>query len=117
MRIGFFYFIKNYDLDLAHREMTENSHDGIGVGSSRSSVSMVFANCRDRISRHQLYTIKQRKMGGPGKEVVVDYMKLSLRCPKENKNIEWLIFGFMEREHQVNISGRCRAYVVPNLKI
>jgi hypothetical protein len=33
VRIAFFYFIKNYDADLAHREMTENAVDGVGSGS------------------------------------------------------------------------------------
>jgi len=52
VRIAFYYFLKNYEPDLAHREMTENSSDGIGVGSGRSSVFGVYALCRERISRH-----------------------------------------------------------------
>ena len=33
VRIAFFYFLKNYDSELAHRELTENAYDGVGVGS------------------------------------------------------------------------------------
>jgi hypothetical protein len=43
VRISFFYFLKNYDPDLAHREMTENSSDGIGVGTGKTSVFAVYA--------------------------------------------------------------------------
>lgn len=56
-------------------------------------------------------------MGGPGREVVVDYMKLHLRNKKTNKNDEWLIVGFMERENSITSGGRCRGYIVPNIKI
>lgn len=116
VRISFFYFIKNYDIDLAHREMTENSMDGIGSGSHSTGVSAIYAICRERITRHQLYDLEKAKLGGPGKEVVVDYTKLNMRDKKEQRSIEWLILGFMERESGT-VSGRCRAYIVPNIKV
>lgn len=100
---------------MAHREMTENSSDGIGVGSGRSSVFGIYALCRERISRHQLYTTGKQKLGGPGKEIVVDFMKLHLRNKATNKNDEWLVLGFMERDEEAG--GRCRAYIVPSIKI
>jgi len=115
MRCAFFYFVKNYDPDLAHREMTENALDGIGCGNSPSSVKQIYALCRERLSRHSLYSIRQKKLGGPAKEVVVDFMKLPLRNKKTQKNEEWLVLGFMEREGVRG--GRCRAFIVPNLKI
>ena len=43
VRIGFYYFLKGYDPDLAHREMTENATDGSGVGISKSTVYAVYA--------------------------------------------------------------------------
>jgi hypothetical protein len=97
--------------------MTENVQDGIGVGSGKTSVFSVYAQCRERISRHSLYTIRQQKLGGPGREVVVDYMKLHLRNKKTNKNDEWLVVGFMERENSITTGGRCRGYIVPNIKV
>ena len=115
VRIAFYYFLKNYEPDLAHREMTENSSDGIGVGTGRSSVFAVYALCRERISRHQLYTTGEKKLGGPGSEVVVDFMKLHLRNKNTNKNDEWLVLGFMEREGLAG--GRCRAYIIPSIKV
>jgi hypothetical protein len=36
VRVGFYYFLKGYDPDLAHREMTENSQDGVGSGVSKA---------------------------------------------------------------------------------
>ena len=57
VRIGFYYFLKGYDPDLAHREMTENASDGIGVGVAKSTVYSVYALCRERISRHAVYTV------------------------------------------------------------
>jgi hypothetical protein len=62
--------------------MNENASDGIGVGSPKSSVYALYALCRERISRHQIYTMKKKKLGGPGQEVVVDYMKLFIRNNK-----------------------------------
>jgi hypothetical protein len=38
VRIIFYYFVKGYDADLAHREMTENAIDGVGSGCSKSTV-------------------------------------------------------------------------------
>lgn len=55
-------------------------------------------------------------MGGPGIEVVVDFMKLFIRDNKAGRNVEWLVLGFMERNKSI-IGGRCRAYVVPNIKM
>jgi hypothetical protein len=52
VRIGFYYFLKAYDGDLAHREMTENSLDGVGAGISKSTIFGIYALCRERISRH-----------------------------------------------------------------
>lgn len=77
--------------------MTENSADGIGSGAHSTAVSTIYAVCRERISRHQLYDLSKKKLGGPGKEVVVDYTKLNMRDKKEQRSIEWLIIGFMER--------------------
>jgi hypothetical protein len=45
VRCAFYYFIKNYEADLAHREMTENALDGVGIGSGKSSVFSVYALC------------------------------------------------------------------------
>jgi hypothetical protein len=42
-------------------------------------------------------------------------MKLNLRDKKHNKNTEWLVLGFMEREGESG--GRCRGYIVPNVKM
>ena len=63
-----------------------------------------------------MYDLSKKKLGGPGKEVVVDYTKLNMRDKKEQRSIEWLIIGFMERQSGT-ISGRCRAFIVPNIKI
>jgi hypothetical protein len=57
VRVGFYYFVKGYDPDLAHREMTENASDGVGAGVSKSVVYGVYAMCRERISRHQIHSI------------------------------------------------------------
>ena len=115
VRTAFFYFLKNYDPDLAHREMTENSTDGVGCGTGKTAVFAVYAHCRERISRHQIYIIQKQKLGGPGREVVVDFMKLHLRNKKSTRQDEWLILGMMERDNMAG--GRCRAYIVPNIKI
>lgn len=59
--------------------------------------------------------MKTQKLGGPGCEVVVDFMKLNLRNKKQFRNEEWLVLGIMERSGLTG--GRCRAYIIPNLKI
>lgn len=107
VRIGFYYFLKGYDPDLAHREMTENSLDGVGVGASKAVVYSVYALCRERISRNAQYSINDKKYH---KEVLVDFLKLPIRN-KKGRSEEWLILGFIERH-----SNRCRGYIVPNIK-
>jgi len=52
VRIAFYYFLKGYDPDLAHREMTENASDGIGAGIAKSTIYSIYALARERISRH-----------------------------------------------------------------
>lgn len=42
---------------------------------------------------------------------MVDFLKLHLRN-KKGTSEEWLVLGFIERK-----SGRCRAYLVPNIKV
>lgn len=111
VRISFYYFIKGYDPDLAHREMTENALDGVGAGCAKSSIYSVYALCRERISRHSLFSVISKKFGGPNKEVLVDFLKLHLRN-KKGKSEEWLVLGFIERH-----SGRCRGYLIPNIKV
>eukprot|EP00347_Sterkiella_histriomuscorum_P015781 403355705 len=110
VRISFYYFLKGYDPDLAHREMTENAHDGVGAGIAKSSIYSVYALCRERISRHAMFSVNHKKFGGPKKEVLVDFLKLHLRN-KQGRSEEWLVLGFIER-----ISGRCRGYMIPNIK-
>ena len=111
VRIGFYYFLKGYDPDLAHREMTENATDGSGVGISKSTVYAVYAQCRERISRHSAYSVRTKKFGGPKKEVMIDFLKLHLRN-KKGRSEEWLVLGFIERN-----SHRCRGYIIPNIKV
>jgi len=107
VRIGYYYFLKGFDPDLAHREMTENSNDGVGVGVAKTTVYSVYALCRERISRHSVYTIKDKKFYG---EVLVDFLKLPIRNPK-GRSEEWLVLGFIEKQ-----SNRCRGYIIPNIK-
>jgi hypothetical protein len=107
VRIGYYYFLKGYDPDLAHREMTENSHDGVGSGASKTTVYSVYALCRERISRHAIYSVASKKFH---KEVMVDFLKLPIRN-KKGRSEEWLVLGFIERH-----SNRCRGYLVPNIK-
>ena len=107
VRIGFYYFLKGFDPDLAHREMTENSSDGVGAGASKTAVYSVYALCRERISRHSIWTVKSKKFHG---EVLVDFLKLPIRN-KKGRSEEWLVLGFIERE-----SNRSRGYIVPNIK-
>ena len=64
MRCIFFYFIKQYEPELAYREMTENMSDGLGCQVSKSAVSLHYAVARERISRYQIHSIKTKKMGG-----------------------------------------------------
>ena len=52
MRCIFFYFIKQYEPELAFREMTENMSDGLGCQVSKSAVSLHYAVARERISRY-----------------------------------------------------------------
>lgn len=111
VRIVFYYFVKAYDPDLAHREMTENSSDGIGSGCTKSSIYCLYALARERISRYTQYSIEQKKFGGPLKEVLIDILKLHIRN-KKGKAEEWLVIGMIERS-----TGRCRAYLVPNIKV
>ena len=107
VRIAFYYFVKGYDPDLAHREMTENVQDGVGVGVAKTTLYNVYALCRERISRHALYSVREKKFNG---EVLVDFLKLPIRN-KKGKSEEWLILGFIEKK-----SNRCRGYIVPNIK-
>ena len=95
---------------MAHREMTENASDGIGISISKSTVYTVYAMSRERISRYTTYSVSNKKFGGPNSEVLVDFLKLHLRNNK-GKNDEWLVLGFIERP-----SNRCRGYLIPNIK-
>lgn len=106
-RIAFYYFLKGFDPDLAHREMTENVNNGIGIGVSKSTLYSVYALCRERISRHAIYSVETKKFQG---EVLVDFLKLPIRN-KKGRSEEWLVLGFIERS-----SNRCRGYLVPNIK-
>ncbi len=107
VRIGFYYFLKGYDPDLAHREMTENSQDGVGSAVSKAAVYSVYALCRERISRHAIYSVQSKKFHG---EVLVDFLKLPIRN-KKGRSEEWLVLGFIEKN-----SNRSRGYLVPNIK-
>jgi len=110
-RIAFYYFIKSYDPELVHREMTLNAPDGVGSCVSKSTILGVYALCREVISREQLRQIRDQKFGGEGKEVAVDVCKVHLRN-KKGKNVEHLTIGFIEMG-----SGRGRALLIPNFKV
>jgi len=59
---------------------------------------------------YSIYTVKIKKLGGEGKEVMIDFLKLHLRN-KKNRNEEHLVLGFIEKN-----SGRARGYLIPNIK-
>lgn len=82
----------------------------MGAGIAKSTVYSIYALCRERISRYSTYSVRSKKFGGPKKEVLVDFLKLNLRN-KKGRAEEWLVLGFIER-----ISGRCRGYMIPNIK-
>jgi len=110
LRVIFYYFCKDYEPELAHRELTENSMDGVGAYISKHMIYSYYVQARERISRYAIYNIKTKKFGGPNQEVLVDFLKLHLRN-KKGKNEEFVVLGFIERK-----SGRSRAFLVPNCK-
>ena len=110
LRCVFYYFLKNYEPELAYREMTENVLDGVGCAVNKSSILGHYAHARERISRYMIHSVKAKKFGGMNQEVMIDYTKLHVRN-KKGKNEEFMILGFIE-EH----TGRSRGYVVPNNK-
>jgi hypothetical protein len=52
MRTVYYYFARNYDPELAHRELTENSADGKGLNISVSNIYYYYVQARDHISRY-----------------------------------------------------------------
>ena len=110
MRGAFFYFCRNYEPDLAYREMTENARDGHGSNCKRHHIYQFYCHAREKISIYSIFTVKTKKFGGSDKEVMVDFMKLNLRN-KKNRNEEHLVLGFIDKT-----SGRSRGYVIPNRK-
>ena len=64
MRCVFYYFLKNYEPELAYREMTENVMEGIGCAVSKSGICGHYSHARERISRYLLYSTKMKKFGG-----------------------------------------------------
>ncbi len=77
--------------------MTENNEDGSAAILSMSNVYSLYVVARDRISKHQLESIDQKKFGGPGEEVLIDFIKLHLRNIKTQRNDEWIVLGFIEK--------------------
>jgi hypothetical protein len=109
-RCVFFYFVKNYEPELACREMTENCEDGKGTELTVNSVRIQYAYARERISRYAIYSVRNKKFGGPNQEVMVDFLKLPIKN-KKGKNEEYIVLGFIEAQ-----TGRSRCYVIPNNK-
>lgn len=66
---------------------------------------------RDRISKHMHESIEAKKFGGPGQDVLVDFLKLNLRTLKSCKGDEYVVLGFIEKT-----TARVRGYLVPNCK-
>jgi hypothetical protein len=52
VRVIWYYFAKNYEPELAHREMTENNEEGSAAILSMSNVYSLYVVARDRISKH-----------------------------------------------------------------
>ena len=111
MRICYYYFCKGYEPELAHREMTENSRDGVGACVGKGQIYNLFVQARERISRYQIYNVKVKKFGGLNQEVLVDFLKIHLRGNK-GRNEEYVVLGFIEKA-----SNRQRGYIVPNCKM
>jgi hypothetical protein len=94
VRVIFFYFAKDYEPELAHREATEN-------GTSRLSGNGIYALyvlARDRISKYMNLSVKEKKFGGPGDAVIIDFTKMSLRNLKNARGEEYVILGFKEEK-------------------
>jgi hypothetical protein len=110
LRICFYYFCKGYEPELAHREMTENSRDGVGACVGKGQVYNLYVQARERISRYAIYNVRVKKFGGMNQEVLVDTLKIHLRG--KTRNEEFTVLGFIEKA-----SNRQRAYIVPNSKM
>lgn len=69
MKTIFYFFARNYDPELAHREMTENSSsDGVTTFTRMSKVGVhtMYVQARERISRYTAYSMAKKKFGGSG---------------------------------------------------
>ena len=95
IRCVFYYFVNAYEPELAYREMTENMTEGLQCKVSKSGICGQYANARDMLSRYMIYMTQNRKLGGPEREVIIDFMKFIVRG-KKGKNDEIIILGFIE---------------------
>ena len=64
IRAIWYFFAKDYEPELALRELTENTNDGLGCHVSKSSIKNHYAYARERISRYMISSIKAKKLGG-----------------------------------------------------
>ena len=80
VRVIFYYFVKGFEQELCHRELTENVEDGEGGAIIKlQTIYFLYAFARDRISRFMTASVAAKKFGGPGQVVLVDFFKLHLR--------------------------------------
>ena len=78
--------------------MTENVEDGCGAKLTLPGVYGLYVQARDRISKHALESIDAKKFGGPGQEVLVDFLKIHLRSIKVGARAEeYIVLGFIEK--------------------